>query len=110
MFREQLGLAVGNTMRGHHVVPWNLNDYPVVQAAAKWSWHQGSAELNGKAVSYARHSGSHFDYDRYVESQLDDLRPYINDPERAAQEMKKLSDRLQEIIDANPSKKINELF
>lgn len=34
----------------------------------------------------------------------------INNPERAAQEMKKLSDRLQAIIDANPSKKINELF
>lgn len=34
----------------------------------------------------------------------------LNNPELAYIKLKELSDLLQDIIDANPSKKINELF
>ncbi|MEE1962931.1 AHH domain-containing protein [Allomuricauda taeanensis] len=110
LFREQLGLVPGDGMIGHHVIPWNMNNHPVVQAAAKYKWHPHDASINGKIVSYERHAGSHNAYDTYVESRLEGLRQYINNPERAYQELKKLSDELQLKIDTNPTKRINELY
>ena len=95
------------------MIPWRWNDHPVVQAAANFKWHPHDAAINGKAVSYARHSGGHNTYDNFVKARLDELKNdpnIINNPERAYEELLDLSNYLQGVIDANPNKKINELF
>ena len=109
-FREQLGLTLGDNMIGHHVIPWNLNNHPIVQAAGNWRWHPHDAVLNGKAVSNTRHAGSHFNYDAYVRNRLDNLMIHKNNPQKAYEELVKLSNELQKKINDNPLTKINELY
>ncbi len=110
--RKVLEIPTGDTRRAHHIIPWRFNDNPIVQAAAKITegWHPNSL-LNGKAVEYFRHSGSHGTYDTWIRNQLDEMiRAGVhNNPQVAYNKLKELADLLKEIIDANPNIKINEL-
>lgn len=106
-----LGTA-GTSFRAHHIIPWRFNNNPIVQAASRYKkhWHPNST-LNGKAVEYARHSGSHGTYDIWVQNKLNDMinRGLANNPERAYYELKRLSELLKRIIDENPGVRINDL-
>ncbi len=114
LFRSQLGLVPKDGKVGHHIIPWNKNEHPLVQAAAKYKWHQHNASLNGIGIPSGIHIGSHNNYDTEIFKKLEfiiDNNPGIlNNPELAYKKLILLSDEIKTNILNNINVKINDLY
>lgn len=75
--RAQLRRAIQSPPghQAHHMIPWDMNDNPLIQKAAKGShdvvYHPNHVN-NGISLPLSRHSGPHDDYSNWIESRLND--------------------------------------
>lgn len=112
-FRKILGLVVGDARQAHHLIPWEIADDAVVQAAAlsKEAFHLQKA-LNGIPLSTIQHMGSHPNYTARVKDALkkiyDDYGQNIT-PNQAYQELNQLIGKIRTAIINNPSTKIDSI-
>lgn len=85
--RKMLGLAVGNTLQAHHIVPWAIRQHDVIQKAAKsiQAFHMNET-LNGIAVAAWRNQPNHNTYNNLIKSKLDAL-PSNLTPDQAFDEV-----------------------
>ena len=73
--RKILGLAVGNPLIAHHIMPISLQANDVIQKAAKSSsaFHLNEA-LNGLALNALQHTGNHASYTQKIQEKLIDFK------------------------------------
>jgi hypothetical protein len=113
-FRKVLGLAVGDARQAHHLIPWEIADDAVVQAAAlsKNAFHL-QKPLNGIPLSTIQHMGSHPNYTNRVNAALkkiyDDYGQNIS-PNDAYQELNQLISKIRTAIINNPNTRIDDII
>ncbi|WP_445457854.1 AHH domain-containing protein [Flavobacterium sp. HNIBRBA15423] len=110
--RRVLGLAVGNPLIAHHIIPLGIQTHEVVQKAAKSgsAFHMNEA-LNGIGLSTLVHSGSHGAYDAKILQKFNDF--LLANPNATPNQCyAKANQVIQEIRTAianNPNTPINQL-
>jgi hypothetical protein len=110
----------------HHVIPWSLQNKPIVQSAANATdvpYHMNHLK-NGKEVKRFRFDqpdgihANHPQYNAKVEAKMDQLwQDLIDDfggeanipPDEASQRLRDLQNFIRSKIDENPTTKINDL-
>lgn len=102
--------------QAHHLVPWELNQHPVVKIMAAKGWHMSNPVQNGKTISDAIHMGSHGKYNSLVLNILNELQIHkitsTTPPSQAIQTMNKLRNELSGYIDkaVNSGQSMNQYF
>jgi uncharacterized membrane protein YgcG len=113
-FRKILGLAVGDARQAHHLIPWEIADDAVVQAAAlsKEAFHMQKA-LNGIPLSTIQHMGSHPNYTERVRLALLEINRKFNNnisPTDASLEIEILINKIKTAITDNPNTRIDDII
>jgi hypothetical protein len=113
-FRKILGLPLGDVRQAHHLIPWEIADDAVVQAAAlsKEAFHLQKA-LNGIPLSTIQHMGSHPNYTARVKTALTNiLNSYGGtiSPSDASQKLQELITKIRTAIINNPNTKIDDII
>lgn len=110
--RKILGLAVGNPLIAHHIIPIIRQGHQVIQRAAKSgnAFHLNEA-LNGIPLSSAVHSGSHANYNLTIKNKLDDfLEGHPNaTPNECYNYVNNLISQIRVWIANNPNTNINNI-
>lgn len=114
-------LKTPSGFQAHHIIPWELRNHPVVQAAARVpdddAFHLNEL-LNGISLPTAaggnlpKHLGSHPDYDLRVRASLNAIETDLGNnmsPVDAARELRKLIQRINTQIKSTQGGTINDV-
>ncbi|WP_296385719.1 AHH domain-containing protein [Winogradskyella sp.] len=107
--RKILGLAVGNALQAHHIIPWAKRSSEIIQQAAKSgnAFHMNEA-LNGIAVAAWRNQPNHNFYNDRVQALFDAL-PSNLTPNEAYDAVTNIIDTIRNAIVNNPNTHLNDL-
>lgn len=108
--RKILGLAVGNPLIAHHIMPVSVQAEVAIQKAAKSSsaFHLNEA-FNGLALNSLQHSGSHTTYTNLITAKLrafDDLNPNAT-PMQCYNYVTSLINQIKAWVISHPNTNIN---
>jgi hypothetical protein len=91
----RLGGVANDKLSAHHIIPWEFNDHPVVEAAARGGFNMNGVE-NGVLLSRDVHPQGfkHPQYSMEVETLLDDLHTINISDTQTANVLRAVTDRL----------------
>jgi hypothetical protein len=116
--RRVLGLAAGDVRQAHHIIPWELAENEVVQAAAKLpgqnAFHMNDL-INGIALDKSVHVEGmiHLHYSNKIKAKLIDIQNNLGpniDPAAAKFELESLITKIRNWIQQNPGVNINNII
>jgi len=110
--RKVLGLATGNPLQAHHLIPWARRTHPLVQKAAKSgnAFHLNEV-LNGIPRPSNLHLGGHNHYNSMILALLTNhntLNPNLTN-EEAYEFITDLADHIRDLINTNPGLNSGEI-
>jgi hypothetical protein len=112
--RRVIGLAKGNPLEAHHIIPWSLANHPLVQDLARNAtqikdfFHMNHPK-NGIAVAAGRQSGGHTLYNSKVLSILNGINGLNQTKAYKKQRLVALQDYLYSLINNNPNVHLDNL-
>jgi hypothetical protein len=116
--RKVLGLAAGDARQAHHIIPWELAENEVVQAASKIpgvdAFHMNDL-INGIALDKSVHVEGmiHLHYSNKIKAKLIDIQNNLGpniDPLAAKQALESLINDIKTWIAQNPGVNINNII
>jgi len=89
----------------HHLIPWDLQDHPLVQLGAQAGWDMNEA-YNGMALSNPHAVAGHRNYNNYVDRLLDLYYMPEMTAEDADQALMHITEHMRGLIKSNDPRRI----